>query len=224
MAIQVILDKIAAMKTSLDGLLGVIDGKLRNKAEKADVYNKAYLDNPANTLGCRAATAAKLATARTFTFDGDATGTGNFDGSQSVIITLSVSALASKADTANTYTKSETDARIQQVIGAAPEALDTLTELAAALGNDPNFASTITVELGKKANAVDVYTKVAADARFLAIGATAVNSSKLGGQLPGYYTAKADHDALVTELGNALDTLAQAFQDGADLINATTIQ
>ena len=40
------------------------------------------------------------------------------------------------------------DARVQQVVGAAPAALDTLQELAAALGNDPNYAATITSQLG----------------------------------------------------------------------------
>lgn len=35
------------------------------------------------------------------------------------------------------------DARIQAIVGAAPAALDTLQELAAALGSDPNFAATI---------------------------------------------------------------------------------
>ena len=49
------------------------------------------------------------------------------------------------------YTKSETDTRIQAVVGAAPAALDTLTELAAALGQDANYAATITTALAAKA-------------------------------------------------------------------------
>lgn len=43
-------------------------------------------------------------------------------------------------------------ARIETLINSAPEALDTLKELANALGNDENFAATITAELGKKVN------------------------------------------------------------------------
>ncbi|EHX9956590.1 tail fiber protein, partial [Salmonella enterica] len=35
-------------------------------------------------------------------------------------------------------------AKVAQLVGSAPEALDTLKELADALGNDPNFATTIT--------------------------------------------------------------------------------
>ena len=49
------------------------------------------------------------------------------------------------------YTKTETDTRIQAVVGAAPAALDTLTELAAALGQDANYAATITTALAAKA-------------------------------------------------------------------------
>jgi hypothetical protein len=45
------------------------------------------------------------------------------------------------------YTQAETDQRIADVIGSAPEALDTLNELAAALGDDPNFAATVTNQL-----------------------------------------------------------------------------
>lgn len=36
------------------------------------------------------------------------------------------------------------------LVGSSPEALDTLNELAAALGNDPNFATTVTNELAGK--------------------------------------------------------------------------
>ncbi len=40
--------------------------------------------------------------------------------------------------------------KVAQLVGSAPEALDTLNELAAALGNDPNFATTITNMLARK--------------------------------------------------------------------------
>ena len=46
--------------------------------------------------------------------------------------------------------------KINALIANAPEALDTLVELAAALGNDPNFATTMATELGKKINKVDI--------------------------------------------------------------------
>ena len=42
-------------------------------------------------------------------------------------------------------------AAISALVGSSPEALDTLNELAAALGNDPNFATTMTNALALKA-------------------------------------------------------------------------
>lgn len=53
-------------------------------------------------------------------------------------------------------TADQVNAAIEAVVGSAPEALDTLKELADALGNDKDFASTITTELGKKVNTTDL--------------------------------------------------------------------
>lgn len=44
-------------------------------------------------------------------------------------------------------TEADVEAAIQKIIGSAPEVLDTLEEIAKALGDDPNFASTITKKL-----------------------------------------------------------------------------
>lgn len=47
------------------------------------------------------------------------------------------------------------DARIANVIDSAPTALDTLNELAAALGDDPNFAATTASSLGALDTRID---------------------------------------------------------------------
>ena len=83
---------------------------------------------------------------------------------QGIVIPSKVSEFENDADYQNA---SQVDARIQEVVAAAPEALDTLKELADALGNDPDFAGTVTTELAKKANSIDVYTKEKADAKFI---------------------------------------------------------
>ena len=44
-------------------------------------------------------------------------------------------------------TEDQVNSRIQTVVGAAPEALDTLKEIGDALGNDPDFAATMTNKL-----------------------------------------------------------------------------
>lgn len=42
------------------------------------------------------------------------------------------------------------DTKVASLVDSAPDTLDTLNELAAALGDDPNFATTVTTEIGKK--------------------------------------------------------------------------
>lgn len=84
-------------------------------------------------------------------------------------ITQVNSLLNNKVNTADIYTKdqlytqTETDGKISQAVSnlvdQAPETLNTLNELADALGNDPNFATTISNQIGTKANSADVYTK-----------------------------------------------------------------
>jgi hypothetical protein len=59
--------------------------------------------------------------------------------------------IASAQSAAETYADGVASAAVAAVIDSAPEALDTLNELAAALGDDENFAATVTTALGTKA-------------------------------------------------------------------------
>jgi len=63
--------------------------------------------------------------------------------------------MAPTASSSNSTTQLATtafvQARVTEIIGAAPEALDTLNELAAALGNSPDFSGTVTNSLSLKA-------------------------------------------------------------------------
>ena len=59
-------------------------------------------------------------------------------------------------------TKKYVDDKFDDVIGGAPAALDTLNELANALGDDANYAATITTALGTKAATTYVDAQVAA--------------------------------------------------------------
>lgn len=69
-------------------------------------------------------------------------------------------AAAQAANTAATTIDDKMQTAINKLIAGAPDALDTLNELAAALGNDPNFATTIATELGKKLNKTDIINDV----------------------------------------------------------------
>lgn len=69
-------------------------------------------------------------------------------------------ALALKANASDVYTKAETDAAVSSavstVLNGAPAALDTLNELAAALGNDANFAASLATQIAAKADSAEV--------------------------------------------------------------------
>ena len=76
--------------------------------------------------------------------------------------------ISNKADKATTlsgygitdaYTKTQVDKKVSDLVNSAPETLDTLNELASALGNDPNFATTVANQIGTKANNSDVVHK-----------------------------------------------------------------
>lgn len=60
------------------------------------------------------------------------------------------------ADIADFITETEVNSKIANLVNSAPQALDTLNELATALGNDPNFATTVTNELADKVDADDL--------------------------------------------------------------------
>ncbi|MER9706028.1 hypothetical protein NKJ10_17530 [Mesorhizobium sp. M0204] len=71
---------------------------------------------------------------------------------RSVLIANSAGAARTTLDV---FSKAEVNAAIAALVSAAPGALDTLNELAAALGDDPNFATTIMALLGGKATKAD---------------------------------------------------------------------
>ena len=56
-------------------------------------------------------------------------------------------------------TKQDVEDKFNNLVDNAPKALDSLYELSNALGNDPNFATTVFTEIGKKINSTEVYTK-----------------------------------------------------------------
>lgn len=101
------------------------------------------------------------------------------------------------------YTQTQVNQKLADLVSSAPETLDTLNELATALGNDPNFATTITNLIGTKLDS----------------SATATNSSLLEGFSASYF-AKATESEIsfknyyekITEHGNT---------SGSKVINVT---
>ncbi|SDA18114.1 hypothetical protein SAMN03159355_01504 [Pseudomonas sp. NFPP10] len=100
-------------------------------------------------------------------------------------------------------TKSEIQARVADLVASSPAALDTLKELADALGNDPNFAATMTSELANKAakattlsgyGITDAYTKTLMDNALSGKAAKATTLSGYG--ITDAYT-KTEADAAI---------------------------
>lgn len=80
------------------------------------------------------------------------------------------------ADTNLNTAKSYSDTKIAQLVNSAPGTLDTLKELADALGGDPNFATTVATNIGKKADKTYVDTELG---KKLNKGDNAVSATKL---------------------------------------------
>lgn len=74
---------------------------------------------------------------------------------QGQITSVSTSALNIPS---NIATETYVNTQIANLVDTAPTTLDTLNELAAALGDDPNFATTITTQLGLKVNTSSLAT------------------------------------------------------------------
>ena len=63
------------------------------------------------------------------------------------------------ANDAGYQTEAEVEAAIEKIIGSAPEVLDTLEEIARALGDDPNFATTMTQKLNELTTKIETETE-----------------------------------------------------------------
>ena len=103
------------------------------------------------------------------------------------------------------------DTKVAGIVDTAPEALNTLNELAAALGDDPNFATTVMTEIGKK---VDKTTTVNGHALS---GDVTVSKSDVG---LGNVDNTADKDksvASATKLATARNINGVAFDGTGDV-------
>ena len=98
-----------------------------------------------------------------------------------------------KANAALASANAYTDTGIANLISSAPATLDTLNELAAALGDDANFATTVTNSIATKASITYVDNSIAA-----------IPATDLTGLASETYVnnAVAGFDALPTQTGN----------------------
>ena len=106
-----------------------------------------------------------------------------------------------------------TEAYVQQqleaLIGGAPEALDTLKELSAALGDDANFASTMVQELARKVDKVEGQRLITDEEASKLAGLKNYDDAALAGRVAALEAI--DHEAFL----KAEDIIGKA--DAADL-------
>ena len=69
--------------------------------------------------------------------------------------TGAVTSISTPTENNHLTNKKYVDDKVAGIVNSAPETLDTLQELATALGNDPNFATTVATQIGKKVDKVD---------------------------------------------------------------------
>ena len=134
----------------------IIDSDINNAAEIA-TSKISGLDTALNAKLDSATAASTYAPIESPTFTGTVSGVtkghvglGDVDNTSDVNKPVST-AQASAIATAKSEAIADATSQVNAVIASAPAALDTLDELAAALGDDANFATTVTNSLATKA-------------------------------------------------------------------------
>ena len=84
----------------------------------------------------------------------------NVTATNAIFNTLNTDSITLNGTNILTTVDGKVNTKFAELVDSAPDTLDTLNELADALGNDPNFATTVMNQLGLKANKTDVPTKV----------------------------------------------------------------
>lgn len=157
---------------------------------------------------------------------------GNFDpaakanlGSPAFTGTPTAPTAAAGNNTTQLATTAFVQAAVAALIASSPAALDTLNELAAALGDDPNFATTMTNALAAKLNssaytAADVLAKI----RTVDGAASGLDADLLDGQEGAYYLSWGNLTGKPTTLAGYSITVASTAEAaaGADTTKPVT--
>ena len=170
-----------------------------SKANAAQAAAEDYADGLAVNYDAAGAAAAAQAAAATYT-----------DGRETAITT----AYQSYADTAESDAKAYADQKVADLVDSAPALLDTLNELAAAIGDDANFAANLATSVGEKVSkAGDTMTGL--------LVLSADPSANLGAATK-QYVDQAETDAVATAAAdatskaNAAEANAIAHADALD--------
>jgi hypothetical protein len=120
---------------------------------EADAVATASADATAKVSAEATARATAIANA-TSTASADAT--AKADAAEAAAVATASADATAKANAAEAAANTYTDTKVSALVDAAPSTLDTLNELAAALGDDPNFATTVTNSIAAKLSSSDL--------------------------------------------------------------------
>lgn len=145
---EVIQSRISVDGKTHDSLAKRLEYDYGLKADKANTYTKDEVDGMVGNSSS--------------INDGEVSPNATWS-SQKINVELNkketIEGCQAKVDKALNDSKKYTDTKVADLIGQSPDVLDTLEELATALGNDPNFATTVSSQIGQKADKTSVYTK-----------------------------------------------------------------
>lgn len=132
-------------------------------------------------------------------------------------ITLSGAPTADLHATTKKYVDDTAAAAAAKVVDSAPETLDTLNELAAALGDDPNFATTVSNQIGTKVDKVEGKGLSTNDY-------TTAEKTKLGGIAQGAEVNQFAFATVAVKAGTATtNVVADAKQDTVTFIQGSNV-
>ena len=173
MSLYSLASRISSIEFNVDELSNSADSNNALLTGTTTIHGPALLNGPvargsaitgidiSDVVGLQTALSVKAQSASP-TFIGTAlgitkamVGLGNVDDTADLvkpICTATQTALDGKSDKTNTYTKGDVDLNISNLTASAPEALNTMNELAQALANDPNHATTVFSQLASKAD------------------------------------------------------------------------
>ena len=141
-----------------------------------------------------------------------------FDDGKSLVEKLAEIQTGGQVDLSGYATQEYVQQQIGALVDGAPEALNTLKELSAALGDDANFASTVVQELAGKVDKVEGSRLITQEEAAKLAGLENYNDAALAGRVAALEGINHDDFAKAADLANKVDK-----EDGKVLIAQTEL-
>ena len=128
-----------------------------------------------------------------------------FDDGKNLVEKLVEIQTGGQVDLSGYATETYVQQQLEALVGGAPEALDTLKELSAALGDDANFASTMVQELAKKVDKVEGQRLITDEEAAKLAGLQNYDDAALAGRVAALEGINHDDFAKAADLAGKVD-------------------